>query len=160
MTTPNNHEEFLLSLANEAILLRAAKDGYEPNDYDAHKDPEGYIISLLTALHHWCSANKICWEEELRQAQGFFEQDHAESSPGVPLLPETAVQHLRCPKCGRRERFIVEPSKCLLMFSHGSIEDRDLYMEWGNQSYCRCQECNYRGMVHEFRVDKPEAGKE
>ena len=160
MPTPNNHEAFLLSLASEVILLRAAKDGYEPTDYDAHHDPEGYIISLLTALHHWCRVNKICWAEELRNAQGFFEQDISEPGNGAVVLPEPQAGHLCCPKCGQQERFIVEPNKCLLMVSHGSIEDRDLYMEWGNHSSCRCQECGHRGTVHEFHLDKPETGKE
>lgn len=164
----NNTEEFLLSLANEVIMLRAAKDGCEPNDYDAHQDPEGYITSLLTAIHLWCRVNKICWEEELRRAQGFFEQDletgtdpsrfgrlHQSVCSSVSPLPEPTVQHLCCPKCGQQERFIVEPNKCLLMVSHGSIEDRDLYMEWGNQSSCRCRECGHCGIVHEFHSDKP-----
>jgi hypothetical protein len=79
--------DFLLSVAHEAILLRAAKDGYEPGDYDAATDPEGYIVSLLNALHQWCQCNGIEWEGELAQAQGFFEQDLAESQPGAATTP-------------------------------------------------------------------------
>ncbi|HOH29798.1 MAG TPA: hypothetical protein PLC40_09000, partial [Candidatus Hydrogenedentes bacterium] len=75
MSVPNVTTEFLLALAQEAIALRASKDGYEPNDYDARHDPEGYITSLLTALHHWCRAYEIRWDDELSRSQGFFEQD-------------------------------------------------------------------------------------
>jgi len=101
MCTSHVTLEFLLALAQEAIALRAAKDGYEPQDYDAQHDPEGYITSLLTALRHHCHVHGICWEEELGRSQGFFEQDLAESSPGAAPLPEPTVQRLRCPKCGR-----------------------------------------------------------
>jgi len=160
MSVPNVTTEFLLALAREAIALRAAKDGYEPNDYDALHDPEGYITSLLTALRHWCRAHGICWDEELGRSQGFFEQDLAESNPGTSPLPEPTVQHLRCPKCGHRESFVIEASECLLMYADGVVLESDAGMEWGNHSYCRCHKCDHRGTVYQFRIDRQDAGKD
>lgn len=160
MSVSNVTMEFLLILANEAILLRAAKDGYSPKDYDTFNDPEGYITSLLTALCHWCRAHQICWDDELGRSQGFFEQDIAESNPGTSPLPEPTVQHLRCPTCGHRESFIIEACERLLMYADGVVLENDTGVEWGDHSYCRCHKCDHRGTVYQFRVDKPEAGKE
>lgn len=70
--------EFLLEFAREVIDLRAVKDGDEPGSYDAEHDPEGYVISTINALHHWCDAHGISWEEDLAKAQAFFEDDMEE----------------------------------------------------------------------------------
>ncbi len=160
MSVPNVTTEFLLALAQEAIALRASKDGYEPNDYDARHDPEGYITSLLTALHHWCRAYEIRWDDELSRSQGFFEQDLAEFMPDAIPLPFPKVQNLRCPQCGHRESFVIEASERLLMYSDGVVLENDTCVEWGDHSYCRCHKCDHCGTVYQFRMDKPETGKD
>ena len=70
--------ETMLNIARRAILDRAALDGYAAEDYDPAEDPEGYIISLLIGLHHWCCANGIDWQAELARAQELFEEDLCE----------------------------------------------------------------------------------
>ena len=44
----------MLEIARKAILHRASIDGYAPDEYDPAEDNEGYVISLLIALRHWC----------------------------------------------------------------------------------------------------------
>lgn len=154
MSATNVTVEFLLALAREVITLRAAKDGYELQDYDARHDPEGYITSLLTALRHHCHVHGISWEEEVSLSQGFFEQDLAESIPDAVPLPPPTVHNLLCPKCGHRESFVIETSECLLMYSDGVALESDSGMEWGDHSYCHCHKCDHRGTVYQFRMDR------
>lgn len=156
MTEIATHE-FMLQVAEEAIGLRAQKDGYEPSTYDAQHDPEGYITSLLNALHQWCHVNGIDWEGELARAQGFFEQDLAEiSQQEQDSLPDPTIQDLRCPQCGHEESFVIEVSECLLMFADGVVLHGDSGEEWGDWSSCRCHECCHRGTVYQFRKPKQE----
>ena len=156
MTETTTHE-FMLQVAEEVIELRAAKDGYDPSDYDAKHDPEGYITSLLNALHQWCQANGIDWEGELARAQGFFEQDMSDcEGDDSESLAKPDVSHLRCPKCGHEESFVVEVSECLLMFADGIVLHGDSGEEWGDWSSCRCHECCHRGTVYQFRKLKQE----
>ncbi|GMW03700.1 MAG: hypothetical protein AMXMBFR84_48340 [Candidatus Hydrogenedentota bacterium] len=67
--------ETMLDIAREAILTRAKSDGYAPAGYDPESDEEGYVISLLNALHHWCHAYGHDWTAELNRAQALFEED-------------------------------------------------------------------------------------
>ena len=129
--------DLMLSVARKAIESRASMDGYADDQYDAESDPEGYVTSLLNALHQWCAIHGIDWQKELVRAQGFFEEDGAEPDIiRVPSSPKFA--DLRCPKCGRQEGFILEFRKSVLMFDdditiHGGTGD-----EWGDDSLCRC----------------------
>jgi len=147
----------MLQFAAEAIGLRAQKDGYEPSVYDAKHDPEGYITSLLNALHQWSHANGIDWEGELARAQGFFEQDisDCEGADSEPLA-KPDISELRCPNCGHEQSFVIEVSECLLMFADGVVLHGDSGEEWGDWSSCRCHECCHRGTVYQFRKPKQE----
>ena len=77
MSQTQTATDFLLSVARDVIEMRATRDGYEPQAYDAERDPEGYVTSLLNALHQWAHRHGIDWDKELARAQGFFEQDVA-----------------------------------------------------------------------------------
>lgn len=79
MTTRNS----MLAIAREAIDGRAVHDGYASSEYDAVSDAEGYVTSILNALHHWCAAHKIDWQAELARAQELFEEDLQEESADV-----------------------------------------------------------------------------
>ena len=152
MEQTENHHELMLDIAREAIQLRAARDGYEPGAYDTERDPEGYIVSLLNALHQHCHRNGIDWDGELATAQGFFEQDLAEAGLETPrVLPQPAIEELRCPKCGQSECFVIEISERLLMFRDGVVLHGDTGEEWGDWSYCRCHSCQYTGTARQFR---------
>ncbi len=65
----------MLSFARYAILNRAEADGYQPGEYDPMPDDEGYVISLLNALHQWTLAHGRDWTNELTRAQQLFEED-------------------------------------------------------------------------------------
>ena len=69
----------MLEIARKAILHRASLDGYAPDGYDPAEDDEGYVISLLTALRHWCDARGIDWQADLDRAETLFKEDLAES---------------------------------------------------------------------------------
>ncbi len=146
-----SHHALMLDVARAVIELRAARDGHLPNAYDTENDPEGYVTSLLNALHQWCHRHGIDWHKELARAQGFFQQDVAESQPGSQPLPAPTVQDLRCPKCGQKACFVIEVSECLLMFAEGVVLHGDTGEEWGDWSYCRCHKCQYMGTVFQFR---------
>ena len=65
----------MLDIARHAILDRARLDGYSRQTYDPAEDVEGYIVSILNALHHWCHAHGHDWTTELSRAQSLFEDD-------------------------------------------------------------------------------------
>jgi len=68
----------MLEIARKAILHRASIDGYAPDEYDPAEDNEGYVISLLIALRHWCEAHNLDWQADLIRAQELFEEDKRE----------------------------------------------------------------------------------
>ena len=69
----------MLEIARKAILHRASLDGYDADQYDPVEDEEGYVVSLLTALRHWCVANGIDWHTDLERAETLFNEDIDES---------------------------------------------------------------------------------
>ena len=147
-----DHHELMLDIAREAIQLRAARDGYEPGTYDTERDPEGYVVSLLNALHQHCYRHSIDWDGELAKAQGFFEQDLADARlEQTEALSQPTLEDLGCPKCGQSECFVIEVSERLLMFKDGVVLHGDTSEEWGDWSYCRCHSCQYTGAVRQFR---------
>jgi len=105
----------MLEIARKAILQRAELDGYSAEEYDPAEDAEGYVISLLTGLRHWCDAHRIDWEDELARAQGLFEEDMREESndlseeadpanPAAPAgEPASALRKRRTFRIGVRE---------------------------------------------------------
>ena len=155
----NQHAEInhtlMLEIARDAIQQRAIKDGYKPTDYDTERDPEGYISSLLNALHQWCHANNIDWEGELIRAQEFSEQDIEGLQQGTTeSLSKPSIAELRCPKCGHGNAFVIEVSERLLMFADGVVLHGDTGEEWGDWSHCRCHSCQHTGTVYQFRINK------
>ena len=145
----------MLAIAHNAIDSRAELDEYATGEYDAVHDPEGYITSLLNALHQWAHAHGIDWENELTRSQGFFEHDvEGLERETTESVSEPAIAELRCPKCEHEDSFVVEVSECLLMFTDGVVLHGDSGEEWGDWSYCRCHSCDHRGTVYQFRACK------
>ncbi len=72
---PESNGSVMLSIAREIIDCRAVRDGYQPGEYDAVRDEEGYVTSILNVMHHWCMKNDIDWDDELDRALAFFESD-------------------------------------------------------------------------------------
>ena len=145
---PESNRSVMLSIARKALEERAKLDGYAPGDYDLESDPEGYVVSLLNALHHWCRANSIHWETELFHAEVFFLED-IRGEQYTACCPES-IEELRCPKCGHEEDFIIEISECVIMFTDGTELDSDEPLKWNDRSFCKCRQCNYTGTVFQF----------
>jgi hypothetical protein len=140
-----NHDstiEFLLGVARDAIGLRVKKDDGNTDTYDHEKDPEGYIISLINALHCWCHVHGIPWEAQLVKADGLFEED----------LLQPDINQMICPSCGYNEgksnactRFLLDwpewPGLCDIIG-----EDLDKYTS------CECPQCTYTGPFSYFEL--------
>ncbi len=151
----NETRELMMAIARDAIQRRAVRDDCKIEDYDTERDPEGYISSLLNALHQWCHANGIDWDGELIRAQGFFEQDIEGLEQDSPeSLSKPSVEELHCPKCGHGDAFVIEVSERLLMFADGVVLHGDTGEEWGDWSHCRCHSCQHTGTVYQFRINK------
>jgi hypothetical protein len=90
----------MIKIAREAILHRASLDGYAPDEYDPAEDGEGYVISLLVALRHWCDAQKLDWQADLARAQGLFEEDKREDQRGEGNPQE---EQPKCAKSATRD---------------------------------------------------------
>ena len=137
--------EFLLAVARDAIGLRVRKDDGDPAAYDHEKDPEGYIVSLINALHCWCHVNGLPWDAQLERAEQLFEED----------LPQPNNDEMTCPSCGYNE------SKS----NDGTYFSLD-YPEWGGlfdydepsldkYTSCECPKCYHTGPFSQFRLLPP-----
>jgi hypothetical protein len=73
--SPLSNRNNMLSIAREVIHTRVRHDGDAPSEYDSAKDEEGYIPSIINALHHWCDVHGLDWQTELNRAQDFFNND-------------------------------------------------------------------------------------
>ena len=90
----------MLEIARKAILQRASQDGYTPDEYDPAEDDEGYVISLLVALRHWCETHDLDWHADLVRAQELFEEDKREDEDGKGNPPK---EQPTCAKSVTRE---------------------------------------------------------
>ena len=140
MNETNSTIEFLLDVARDAIGLRVMKDDGDPITYDHEKDPEGYVVSLINALHCWCHVHGPPWDAQLVRAEELFEED---------LLQPNNVE-MTCPNCGYNE------SKN----NDGTYFSLD-YPEWpgfcnydetvlNNYTSCECPACTYTGPFSHF----------
>ena len=146
--------EFLLDVAKLAILMRDVVDGVPNPEYDCQQDPEGYVTSLLTALHHWCDAYGLDWESELSKSQECFEQDMVESF-GKGVLEQPVLSNLKCPQCSHQGSFLIRVSQQLLMFSDGVELVGDEGEQWDGLSSCTCPGCGHSALVKQF-IPEPE----
>jgi len=56
-----------------------------------------------------------------------------------------------CPKCGSLEPFYIECKVVVQVFDNGT-EDIGGQIEWEDDAYCRCGDCDTVGEVKEFKV--------
>ena len=153
----NETRELMMSIARNAIESRAARDGHAQGTYDAEHDPEGYVTSLLNALHRWCHENGLDWDAEVDRAQDLFNEDTADSRIGVPSRAPATVDELRCPACGHEGSFCIEMCENVVVFADGDAVYGDEPSQWHDGSYCACEGCRHLGRVRNFR--KPVAGE-
>ena len=153
MESTETMHALMLAVAQDAIAVRAARDGYGPNEYDAAEDPDGFIVSLVNGLHQWCAVNRIDWEAELLHAQELFRKDLEEAGLEPPAYEQPEAKELSCPSCGHKESFVVELAQHALLFSDGTILDGD--ESWDDGSACWCHACRFAGTVRQFRTSNP-----
>ena len=151
MKLVNTATSFLIDVARDAIIMRAKRDN-NPSRYDAEKDPEGYVTSILCALRHWCRKHHIPWRKELKRSNDFFQEDLGDFTEDSPSTSRPKIQHLQCPSCTHRGSFKIQVEEFLLMF-HDYLElDRSQEGQWGNTSRCICPSCNFHGVVVDFQA--------
>lgn len=69
--------------------------------------------------------------------------DSATKNPNTNCL-----EHMRCPNCGATEPFRIVATSWFRIFDDGVDDYGDV--EWDAASYCRCEACNYTGIVADF----------
>lgn len=70
--------------------------------------------------------------------------------PDAPLNENTLID-FACPKCGHRSDFHIE-FKSVGRFSDMGCDEHD-DMEWSDNSYCMCGNCNHVGAVEDFTIE-------
>lgn len=56
---------------------------------------------------------------------------------------------MRCPQCRQVDRFYITGSSLFEMMDDGSVSHNDI--EYGDDAYCRCPDCDWTGTVNELR---------
>jgi hypothetical protein len=70
---------------------------------------------------------------------------------------ENSLEGMQCPQCGSEEPFRIAVHVIMLMYDHGSHDDKMSSEEWGPDDYCECWECSHAGTVHDFQIAGAEA---
>jgi len=63
------------------------------------------------------------------------------------------LKGFQCPKCKSFGPFRIEVTTTILMYDDGSDYDHD-GLEWEEDSYCECNECDFHGMVKDFQTSQ------
>lgn len=150
MNHPETTIDFLLGVARDAIRQRAAQDSHAPDAYDAEGDPEGFVTSLLNALHHWCNHHNLDWELELARADDLFQQDLDEAGGETIGDRCPTISELVCPACGHAGRFFVQATENLLIDADGTQLEGDEGAGWSRSSPCACPACSHAGYLFQF----------
>jgi hypothetical protein len=58
---------------------------------------------------------------------------------------------MKCPKCGSEGPFKIAGTALFTVSDEGTEEYGDV--EWDNNSYCHCPECDLDGIVYSFKTD-------
>jgi len=141
--------DFLLRVAKLAILMRDVVDGTPSPDYNCEEDPDGYITSLLTSLHHWCDEHGLEWDSELRRSDECHSLDMVESY-GKGILEKQDIASLQCPRCEHTGSFLIRVSQNLMMFGDGIELVGDEGEQWNGLSPCTCPTCGYDRLVMHY----------
>lgn len=78
------------------------------------------------------------------------------AAAGEPEIKENenCLAGISCPMCGSLGPFRIATRQMALVYDTGTEEDqKGGNVEWGDDSYCQCHECNLTGIVGEFRDD-------
>lgn len=80
---------------------------------------------------------------------------------GLPVEEDrndNCLAGMKCPECGSLEPFVIECKACVLMHDEGSDEVGNL--DWENDSFCKCEECEFHGTVSDFSFMKKKSNDE
>lgn len=61
---------------------------------------------------------------------------------------------MKCPKCDSLEPFSIVCKIGCLVYDDGTDLDHSWDTEWDADSYCRCHECEFEGIVHDFKAQE------
>jgi len=76
--TVDNMRHTMLKIARKLLMCRAAIDG--DAYYDSESDEDGYVISILIAMRHWCDRYGMDWKEQVELAERYFLDDMGEEN--------------------------------------------------------------------------------
>lgn len=70
------------------------------------------------------------------------------------MANENVLHGIKCPKCGQEKHFFITGISEFSVYDDGTDGHKDI--EWDDESYIRCAECNEAGKIKHFREPKPE----
>lgn len=80
-------------------------------------------------------------------------EDFLEKFPDTDIVNDNCLVDMACPTCGSRGPFRIEV-RTLVEFGDNGTTDIDGDMQWDENSFCRCLECDDTcGTVELFMVD-------
>ena len=73
------------------------------------------------------------------------------------MKEESYTKGMRCPnpECSNKECFEIELDPVIAVVTEDTIEADEHAQTWGNQSWCRCYECNETATVGQFKTFFP-----
>ena len=72
-------------------------------------------------------------------------------------MNENCLFGFQCPSCGSCGPFYIEARLVVLVHDDGTDfpeQDNMDVMEWDNESYCKCYNCELYGTVKDFKLEK------
>jgi len=70
------------------------------------------------------------------------------------MANENVLHGIKCPKCGQEKHFYITGVSEFSVYDDGTDGHKDI--EWDEESYIRCAECNEAGKIKHFREPKPQ----
>ncbi len=64
---------------------------------------------------------------------------------------KNCLEDIACPKCGYRDRFIIQATSSFIMQDEGTSEFGDV--EYDDNNYIACDSCGQDGKVSEFKIE-------
>jgi hypothetical protein len=68
------------------------------------------------------------------------------------MTNQNCLAGIRCPKCKQEDEFLIEATQMMRVHDDGCEGHGDI--EWDDNSYCCCSECDHDGELREFRIDQ------
>ena len=70
-------------------------------------------------------------------------------------MPNTnCLEGLRCPKCKQDDMLHIAGTSLFHVVDDGTLQHEDI--EWDDDSFARCPQCNFEGILKDFRIEEVE----